>query len=100
MSKPDDIEILQSAVNAPVVRIRGRAFPGIIVQGDTLNSLYTRVCAIVKRDIREGREDTDAEFIRDTLEALLEVYETVLDAHGVDLPYATSVKSRNQDQRP
>jgi len=95
-SQRQELEIIQNTVNAVVARVRGRAFPGMLLQGDTLHSLYQSACRIVARGSVEGREDDDAEFIRDTLEGMLVVYEKVLQEHGLRLPYEGGVK---QDQR-
>jgi hypothetical protein len=34
--KKIEVEVLSEAVNAPVLQLRSREFPGVLIQGDTL----------------------------------------------------------------
>ncbi|MBC8043241.1 MAG: hypothetical protein IAF08_07330 [Rhizobacter sp.] len=38
--KTAEVEVFSEATNDPVVRMQGRAFPGIVIQGDSLKNIY------------------------------------------------------------
>jgi len=83
------VEIYYSdATNAAVMRHPDRRFPGVLMQGDTLDQLF--------RDL--NRVQTDAQLvnsevaediaeIREHLQSFLDHYEATLSAHGIALPY-------------
>lgn len=85
-----ETELWSSKVNAAVVRVPGRQFPGVVVQGDSLSVLLDRAT-----DIVESLPATADEELRDAavevaakLSAYVEAYEAVLAARGVALPYS------------
>jgi hypothetical protein len=57
---PDQVEVLSDGVNHAVVRMPGRRFPGLVVQGDRLISLTAAAQRVVERAATSG----DAELIR------------------------------------
>src|SRR5438876_12318616 len=85
------LEVLSQAINRPVLRMPGRRFPGILIQGDTLSSLYA-LSRMVYRGA--GRHD-DAELadlagqMMDELAEILQEYEQVLNSHNQTLPYVS-----------
>jgi hypothetical protein len=74
------IEVYSEMTNAAVVRMPGRQFPGVVIQGDTLNNLCRAAVAAV--------DDADwrAELV-DMLVGFRAHYEATLTAHGMALPY-------------
>jgi hypothetical protein len=56
----DRIEVLSEATNRAVVRMPGRRFPGLVVQGDRLMSLTAAAQRLAERAAATG----DAELIR------------------------------------
>src|SRR4051794_12400685 len=85
------LEILLQSVNSPVLRMPGRKFPGILIQGDTLSSLYS-----LSRMVHRGAErHDDAELadlagqIMDELSEILQEYEQVLNSYNRPLPYVS-----------
>jgi hypothetical protein len=80
MVKKLQVDCLSEQINAAVVRMPGRTYPGVVIQGDTLQSL----CELGA----EALESADAR--KDLLEKLLafrDHYESVLVSHGMQLPY-------------
>lgn len=82
----DDPKLLSEPTNYAVVQLPGRAFPGVVFQGDSLHSLIV--------ELREVAAETDAEergfAICDIIERLSGVqnnYERVLSRKGIPLPY-------------
>ena len=76
-----DVKLISEPTNYTVVHLPGRAFPGIVVQGDSLNALIA--------DTREVAAEADAEERANGLDAVIkhltEVqthYEAVLEARG------------------
>ncbi|MFG6430353.1 DUF6959 family protein [Roseateles sp. LYH14W] len=85
------VEIYSDATNAAVMRHPERRFPGVLMQGDTLNELV-RELNRVQADVQLLNSDVaeDIADIRDNLQSLLDHYETTLSAHGIALPYSKS----------
>ena len=83
------VELFSEAVNAAVVRLPGRAFPGMVIQGDTLHTLL--------RDIQELQQIADPLSNSDLSAAIdalvvefrqrVKTYEDTLRLEGVALPY-------------
>lgn len=89
MMKAQGIEIIDNLVNSPVVQLEGRCFPGVVIQGDSLFSLFNAAERLFESVSKiEGKISVDdAEFIRDSLGEYLLAYESVLEKKGMELPY-------------
>ena len=85
-----EVELLTDGGNNAVVRMPERRFPGVVVQGDTLSSLWesARLALEAVRGER-GRHDGVDELssLVQHLDTLLIRYEKALDAHGISRPY-------------
>ena len=87
-----ELEVFSSASNAAIIRHPGRRFPGLLVQGDTLNGLRNDVRYLAEL-IGETNEEEDEELhytlliLREKLDGMLAHYEAVLKAHGIQRPY-------------
>lgn len=82
-------EVLDPTINCAIVKLSTRAFPGVLLQGDTLHSLYSRVqktLATLNPDEQPEAYD-ELEFVVDSLKGYLDLYESVLTRHGHSLPY-------------
>lgn len=92
-------EILSKPTNYAVVQLPGRAFPGVVFQGDSLNSLTTRVAEL--RSLSEmAHEEEITAGLTEMFEQLSEVvahYESVCRARGISLPYSRSRSSNERD---
>jgi hypothetical protein len=92
------VEIFSRAVNANVLRVPERAYPGVLIQGDSLRLLYDSartlelLCTGALRP--EDAEATPVELateLREALASYLWVYQSALDAHGRPVPEAWRV---------
>jgi len=84
-----EIRILNRDVNATVVQLPERKFPGMVFQGDTLKS-WQQVAAEILEALANGdlaRGRSACEYLRDSLNARLAIYENVLTENGISLPY-------------
>ena len=83
------IEVYSDASNAAVMRHPGRRFPGVLVQGDTLHTLWARADDAFRAARGVLNEDalSDLEDLRDHLRGLVEHYTSVLTEHGLTLPF-------------
>jgi len=84
-----DVEVFGDAVNASVLRLPGRKYPGILVQGDSLHTLLRSVAQATEA-LRLGRgDDAEAELVDllGTLRQYQAAYEAALEAAGIPLPY-------------
>lgn len=83
-----NVEILSDEPNMAVLRHPGRRFPGVLVQGDTLHALLGQASDAL---VMLGPEDLAAANalgdLKSRLETLLEHYEAVMAAHGLELPF-------------
>ena len=88
-----DIELLDATINAAVVRMPGRRFPGIVVQGDTLHSWSVLADSLMSSVNSAPEIDPevvlDMSELADLIRSHVDQYESVLRAHGLALPYPT-----------
>ena len=86
----ENVEIYSDETNRAVLRHPGRNFPGILIQGDDLNSL----CQIADRVCTAGRNTLNSENyaelnkLRNALWGYLLHYKAVLGEHDISLPFS------------
>jgi len=85
--KPMTLDVLSDKTNAAVVRMQGRRFPGVVVQGDTLSVIVYRARNVCEQIAAGGDALNAARELLAGLETLQAHYESVLSAHGLPLPY-------------
>jgi len=81
-----DAKLLSEATNYAVVHLPGRAFPGVVFQGDSLNILISDLERVSNERDPSEREAT-LRFVIENLREAQARYETVLKAEGMSLPY-------------
>jgi hypothetical protein len=87
-----EVEVFSSNVNAWVIRTPGRAFPALVIQGDSFSRLLAEAEEVLSG--LRGISSIDLAFVesarqlRDMLKERLDDYETVLRQHGMPLPYS------------
>jgi hypothetical protein len=84
----ENVEILSDRTNAAVMRHPGRKYPGLLVQGDTLHSLCQRADAACRDIGRSSAAFGEANDLRNALQSLLSHYKSVLEEHGIPLPFS------------
>lgn len=84
-----ELEVFGQEINAPVIRMPSRKYPGVLVQGDSLHNLLSLV-----RGAEAALAAGNSEEASDSLEearGLIEGYEAVfrkaLTENGLTLPY-------------
>jgi hypothetical protein len=84
-----ELEIYSELSNYAIVRMPGRAFPGCVVQGDSLSILLHTAERAYELALRTGHEELIDEVagLKEALEDRLTYYESVITAHGFQLPY-------------
>jgi hypothetical protein len=84
-----EIEVFSEISNYAIVRMPGRNFPGCVIQGDSLSILLNNAERVYSLAMETGNEELigEAEELKDAIEERLDLYESVLRAHGIDLPY-------------
>jgi hypothetical protein len=85
----EQIEVWSPNVNGAVVRMPGRRFPGVVIQGDALSALLDSALSLVESLANKaGSEELDlAVELANQVESHLEHYEETLSAKGWSLPY-------------
>jgi len=83
------LEVFSETSNSGVVRMPGRAYPGSVIQGDSLSILCCLARAIRQRASASGDAELleDASELAELLEDRRHHYESVLGDHGLTLPY-------------
>jgi hypothetical protein len=84
-----EVDLLGDAVNAVVLRVPGRRFPGIVIQGDSLSILQSTVERLVAAlaDARLSDATDEAVELRELLKGYKHAYEEAMTAAGLALPY-------------
>lgn len=88
------VQLLSDDVNSIVLTTPGRNFPGMVIQGDNLRSLYRlaeRILAHVNAHQSDAELRDDADDLRERLRERIVAYESTLDRHGIALPYPDRV---------
>ena len=89
-----EVELIGEVTNATVVRLPGRRFPGIVIQGDSLAILASAAERALKA-LGAGRGEEASEELQELVDLLGRYrteYEKALGVTGLELPY---VKSEN-----
>jgi hypothetical protein len=85
--------ILARGGNIAVVHLDSRAFPGVLVQGDTFAELQRQLADAAAR-LRGNPDDVEAlsdlEYGINELAQVLRFYEATLADFGIRLPYSSS----------
>ncbi len=84
------VEIYSDATNVAVLRHPNRAFPGVLIQGDTLHTMHVRA-SLAAREHAAGNHAAameELEDLRDHLSELCLHYKRTLVEHGMQLPYS------------
>lgn len=83
------VELLSRPVNFAVVQLPERKFPGVVVQGDTLNELVRQFERMSELLITKQVEELAAEIdeLREQFSGGLAHYESVCAGRGIALPY-------------
>ena len=94
------LEVYSDHTNMAVIKMPGRRYPGVLMQGDTLNGLLTKARLVVeKAKLSRNAELVDeAEDLAQELENFIDHYELVLKDHGIPIPYPT--RAQGEGNRP
>lgn len=88
MIKQIEIEMLSDTVNCPVIRIPGRKFPGVVLQGDSLKALFDAAVELSLLCKEKGEDiSISAVELKDRLACFVDAYEIAMDTHQLQLPY-------------
>ncbi len=91
------VEIFSDASNAVIIRHPDRSFPGVLIQGDTLNIIIGNLQPLLneaksRSSISEDSVD-ELEGVIDQLKDLRTHYINVLQAHGLELPFSSNQRT-------
>lgn len=86
--RAESVEIYSDATNAAVMRHPGRRFPGVLVQGDTLCSLWKQADLACREAGPGSRGFEEISDLRNRLRSLLDHYKIVLGEHDIPLPFS------------
>ena len=85
----EQIKIYSDTTNAAVMRHPGRRFPGLLLQGDTLNNLHAIADRLSSKTSTLLDEDARADLheLRNALRDFRDHYARVLREHSLPLPF-------------
>jgi hypothetical protein len=86
--RSESVEVFSDKTNVAIMRHPGRAFPGVLIQGDSLSVLCgqaDRVCTEIGRGSPAFAEAND---LRNALRSYLNHYKATLVEHGIALPFS------------
>ncbi len=85
----EQVELLSRPSNFAVVQLPGRNFPGVVVQGDTLNALVRQLQKISELLMANEVDElaSEVEDMREQLLGAIAHYESVCTTRGIALPY-------------
>lgn len=90
--KTIEVEVLDYVVNAPVLELPDRRFPGVLIQGDSLANLAATaealIAALSADQIDQAREDASELYER--LMGFKRTYESAMRTAGLELPYVAT----------
>lgn len=83
------IEVFSEATNAAVVHMPGRRFPGVVLQGDTLDTMAqsaSRLRNFLQVGVDANAADEAALLVEELAELVVH-YKRVLREHNLELPF-------------
>src|SRR5512139_3980006 len=86
-----DLEVYSQSIDRGVVRMPSQSFPGLVLQGETLNSLLK----LSRSTYEKSLNTTDTELVdtsrqlMESIQKLVSHYEATLNRHNIPLPYPT-----------
>lgn len=89
-------DILSHVPNSGIVQMPGRRFPGIVMQGDSLSTVFDALSVCLNDAKRRKDEDVYFELLgfAEMLQGQLLHYEKTLLEIGLPLPYSESIARR------
>ena len=88
--------IVAHVPNSGIVHMPGRRFPGIVVMGDSLSSMFDKLAdSLIGAKRSQDEESYYSIFmVAERMQELLSAYEQALSATGNPLPYSTPINER------
>jgi len=90
----DEAALLSPPTNFAVVHLPGRRFPGVVMQGDTLNAAVISLEA-VRSEIHDDELIAELNMVLDQLFDARTYYEKVCLEKGIELPYPRTADRRS-----
>ena len=86
----EELEVYSHACNSCIIKMPERRFPGVLIQGDSLSTLYHNVLELVNELEGKVEEETflQALEIAESLECHLDNYIKTLKNHNIELPFS------------
>lgn len=85
--KVEQAEIYSDATNMAVMKHPGRAFPGVLIQGDSLFILWQQAERVCQGIARGTVAIEDATYLRDLRGEYLTHYKMTMTKHEMKLPF-------------
>ena len=82
-----EVDLLTDSGNFAVVHLRGRQFPGVVFQGDTLHSMIASLKDLRAKLLHDACEPELNDLI-EQLEKVLSKYKSVCNSRGLPLPFS------------
>ena len=88
------VELYTEQSNYAIIKLPKRKFPGVVFQGDSLFTLYSRISDIFKKILQSKDKEVIDEIteIQNLLNDLVQHYENTLYKNNIELPYNNGKK--------
>ncbi|MEL7345296.1 MAG: hypothetical protein AAFN59_10625 [Pseudomonadota bacterium] len=86
--REETVQIFSDETNCAIMRHPDRRFPGVLVQGDTLHGLCTRMDKALEDVGRESQGYDDLNIVRNVLWSLKTHYKETLIEHNLPMPFS------------
>ncbi len=85
--RTETVDLYSDATNVAIIRLRGRQFPGMLIQGDTLHNLSSMAAHALAGAEPGSDHWHDIKELADLLQSRVSYYTQVLREHGMELPF-------------
>ena len=85
--RTETVEMYSDTTNVAIIRLPGRQFPGMLIQGDTLYNLSRMAADALAGAEPQSDHWHDIKELADQLQSRVSYYAQILREHGMELPF-------------
>jgi hypothetical protein len=85
--RTETVEVYSDITNVAIIRLPGRQFPGMLIQGDALHNLSSMAADALAGAEPQSDHWHDIKELADQLQSRVSYYAQILREHGMELPF-------------
>lgn len=90
--RTEPVEMYSNTTNFATIRLPGRQFPGMLIQGDALHNLNSMAADALAGAEPGSDHWHDIKELADQLQSRVSYYAQVLREHGMELPFPDTTR--------